>query len=327
MSEEFTNTQYNNLTYNQHVRLRTGMYVGSKEITENNIWVLNKETNKLEKQILKYSIAMYGIIDEIIVNGIDHIQRTSTIKGKNKCDTIKLNFDKDTGVISVWNNGEGIIVEKFKDQNYYIPEMIFSKEMSGSNFSSDDSKISAGMNGSGAKITNILSKEFIIETTDLKNKLHYYQKFENGNEIKNKPIITKLSKIEKLKKDPFTKITFLIDYEFFNKKGYTSDLAKILEKILYTRMSYVSVYCGSKYKIYYNEEELKPKSLYDLSKLLLDESDIIKCQLFNKNDKKLNPIDINIGIYDCQDGQESIAFINGLMVHQGTHIRDRKSVV
>jgi len=321
MAEEFTNTKYENLSYRDHVRLRTGMYVGSKETTENTLWVLNKESNELEKQVLKYSIAMYNVIDEIIVNGIDHIQRTSTIKGKNKCDTIKLNFNKDTGVISVWNNGEGIIVEKFKDQDYYIPEMIFSKEMSGSNFSSDDSKISAGMNGSGAKITNILSKEFIVETTDLKNKLNYYQKFEDGNLIKNSPIINKLTKVEKDKKNPYTQITFLLEYNLFDKNGYTSDLANVLEKILYTRMSYVSVYCGSKINIYYNDEELKTKSLYDLSKLLLDESDIIKCKLFNKNDKKLNSIDINIGIYDCQDGQESIAFINGLMVNQGTHIR------
>jgi len=321
MTEEFTNTQYQNLSYNQHVRLRTGMYVGSKDITENNIWILNKENNKLEKQILKYPIAIYGIIDEIVVNAIDHIQRTSTIKGKNKCDTIKLNFNKDTGIISVFNNGEGIIVEKFKDQDYYIPEMIFSKEMSGSNFNSESSKISAGMNGSGAKICNILSKEFIVETTDLKNKLHYYQKFENGNEIKNTPVITKLTKVDQDKKNPYTQITFLIDYKLFDKKGYNQDLANVLEKLLYTRMSYVSIYCGSKYKIYYNEEELQTKSLYDLSKLILDESDIIKCQLYNKNDKKLNPIDINIGIYDCQDGQESIALLNGLVVNQGTHIR------
>ena len=321
MSEEFTNTQYESLSYRDHCRLRTGMYVGSKETTDNTLWILNKDKNKLEKQVLKYSIAMYNIIDEIIVNGIDHIHRTANIKGKNKCDTIKLNFNKDTGIISLWNSGEGITVEKYKDQDYYIPEMIFSKEMSGSNFSSNDSKISAGMNGSGAKITNILSSEFIVETTDLKNKLHYYQKFENGNEIKNKPIITKLSKVDKNKKDPFTQITFLIDYKLFDKNGYTSDLANVLEKLLYTRMSYVSVYCGSKIKIYYNDEELQTKCLYDLSKLLLDESDIIKCQLYNKNDKKLNPIDINIGIYDCQDSQESIALLNGLMVNQGTHIR------
>ncbi len=321
MTEEFTNTKYQNLSYNQHVRLRTGMYVGSKEITENTIWIINKETKLLEKKILKYSIAMYNMIDEIIVNSIDHLHRTSNIKGKNKCDTIKLTFDKNTGIISVFNNGEGIIVEKFKDQDYYIPEMIFSKEMSGSNFNSDNSKISAGMNGSGAKITNILSKEFIVETTDLKNKLHYYQKFENGNEIKNSPIITKLSKVDKDKKNPYTQITFKIDFELFDKKGYNSELGDVLEKILYTRMSYVSVYCGSKINIYYNNEELQTKSLYDLSKLLLDESDIIKCQLYNKNDKKLNPIDINIGIYDCQDGQESIALLNGLVVNQGTHIR------
>lgn len=53
MSEEFTNTQYQNLSYNQHVRLRTGMYVGSKDITENNVWILNKEDNKLEKTSIK----------------------------------------------------------------------------------------------------------------------------------------------------------------------------------------------------------------------------------------------------------------------------------
>ena len=323
MSEEFTNTKYSNLTYNQHVRLRTGMYCGSKNPTENNIWIVNKDINKLEKKVLKYSIAQYNVIDEIIVNSIDHIHRTVNIKGKNKCDTIKLNFDKETGIISVYNNGEGIIIEKHADNDYYIPEMIFSKEMSGSNFSTDDKeKISAGMNGSGSKITNILSKSFEIETTDLKNKLHYYQKFENGNEIKNLPIITKLTKVSKDKKDPFTKVTFLLEYELFNKDGYNQEMAEVLEQLLYTRMNYVSVYCQSKYKIYYNDELIEKHSLYDLSKLLIDDEDIIKCQLYNKNDKKNNPFDINICIYDCQDGQEAISFINGLFVsNNGSHLQ------
>ena len=56
MTEEFTNTKYQNLSYNQHVRLRTGMYLGSKEITENTIWIINKETKLLEKKILKRKI-------------------------------------------------------------------------------------------------------------------------------------------------------------------------------------------------------------------------------------------------------------------------------
>jgi len=199
--------------------------------------------------------------------------------------------------------------------------MIFSKEMSGSNFSNDDAKISCGLNGEGSKISNILSKTFEIETTDLKNKLHYYQKFEDGNLIKNPPIITKLSEVDKSKKDPFTKVTFLLDYELFNKNGYNKNMADILEQLLYTRMNYVSVYCQSKYKIYYNDELIEKHSLYDLSKLLIDDEDIIKCQLYNKNDKKLNPFDINICIYDCQEGNEAIAFVNGLTVNQGTHLR------
>jgi DNA topoisomerase-2 len=318
---EFTNTKYESLSFRDHVRKRSGMYVGSLQEVENNVWILNKDTDTLVKKVLKYSIANYNIIDEIIVNSIDHIHRCVNIKGKNRCDTIKLNFDKETGIISVYNNGEGIIVEKYENNDYYIPEMIFSKPMSGSNFSENAEKISCGMNGSGGKICNILSKFFEIETTDLKNKLHYYQKFEDGNLIKNTPVITKLAKVDKDKKDPYTKVTFLVEYELFNNKGYNKELSDILEQLLYTRMNYVSIYCGNKYKIYYNDELIEKHSLYDLSKLLIDEEDIIKCQLYNKNDKKNNPIDINIGIYDCQEGNESIAFVNGLTVNQGTHLR------
>jgi len=50
MTQEFTNTKYKNLSYNQHVRLRLGMYLGSKEATENDIWILNKDEDKLEDE-------------------------------------------------------------------------------------------------------------------------------------------------------------------------------------------------------------------------------------------------------------------------------------
>jgi DNA topoisomerase-2 len=87
------------------------MYLGSKESTENEIWILNKDENKLKKEQLNYSIALYNSIDEILVNSIDHCHRTVNIKGAGKCDTIKLNFNKDTGEITVFNNGEGIPVK------------------------------------------------------------------------------------------------------------------------------------------------------------------------------------------------------------------------
>jgi DNA gyrase/topoisomerase IV subunit B len=318
MTQEFTNTKYQNLSYREHVRLRLGMYLGSKESTENEIWILNKDENKLKKEQLNYSIALYNSIDEILVNSIDHCHRTVNIKGAGKCDTIKLNFNKDTGEITVFNNGEGIPVKLVENEEYYIPEMIFCKEMSGSNFETNDTKISAGMNGSGSKITNILSEYFIIDTNDLESKLNYIQKIEGGNLTKNKPIIKKLTKSSK----PYTQIQFLLEYILFNENGFTETLSNILDKLLFTRMNYISVYLGSKYKIYYNDEEIVNKKLDDLSNLITDPEDIIKCQLYNKNDKKVNPIDINICLWDSENSQEHISFINGLYVSQGgTHIR------
>lgn len=322
MTQEFTNTKYENLSHRDHTRLRMGVLLGSKEATENNIWILNQENNTLIKESLKYSIANFNSVDEIILNVIDHSNRTKLIKGKGKCDTIKFDFNKETGEIKVFNNGEGIIIEKVENKEYYIPELIFSHERSGSNFSNADDKVSAGQNGTGAKLTNILSNYFIIETTDLKNKLNYYQKFEDGNLIKNKPIIEKLSKIDSTKKNPYTQIQFLLEYKLFYPDGFTEELSNTLDKLFYTRMNYVSIYLGTGYNVFYNGIEITNKKLEDLSKLVIDEDDIIKCKLYNKNDKKLNPIDINIGIYDCQDSQEQISFINGLVVSNGgSHIK------
>ena len=189
---DHTGTAYQSLTFREHVRLRSSMYIGSKKSTENTLWVYNKEENNFSKQTLSYPIALYNICDEIILNAIDHCLRTKNLKGKGKCNTIKLSLDKESGKIVCWNNGEGIIVEKNTDGQYII-EMLFSKEMSGSNFSNDD-KEKIGANGIGSKATNILSKEFIVETNDLKNKKLYKQLFENGNEIIHKPEISKSTK-------------------------------------------------------------------------------------------------------------------------------------
>ncbi len=109
---EHTGTKYESKTFREHVRLRSNMYIGSKKATENSLWVYNDINGKLERQQLKYPIALYNICDEIILNAIDHCIRTNKLKGKGKCDTIKLSLDKLTGSVVCYNNGEGIIAEK-----------------------------------------------------------------------------------------------------------------------------------------------------------------------------------------------------------------------
>lgn len=44
--------------------------------------------------------------------------------------------------------------------------MIFGHLLTSSNYNDDEKKITGGRNGYGAKLTNIFSSQFIIETAD-----------------------------------------------------------------------------------------------------------------------------------------------------------------
>lgn len=48
----------------------------------------------------------------------------------------------------------------------YIPELIFGELLTGSNFNDNEKKVTGGRNGFGAKLTNIYSKEFMVEAAD-----------------------------------------------------------------------------------------------------------------------------------------------------------------
>lgn len=316
---ESVDTKYENLSQREHILKRMNLYLGSKNETENLVWIFNKENNQLEKQIISYSIALINSIFESLQNTVDHCLKTKSIKGLNKCDTIKLNFNQETGEISVFNNGQGIKVERFNNTDQYIIEVIFSEYLSGSNFN-NDAEIKIGANGLGIKLLNTVSEYFIVETSDAINKMYYTQKFEKNNSIKNKPVIEKFTKVSKEQKIPHTKITFLPDYKLFNTSP--EKMNETLDKLLFTYLTYISVYLGEKYNIYYNEELITKNKLTDLSESILDKEDIITCKLANKNNKKDDFLEINIGIYDSNDGQEHLSLINGLYVSNGgTHIR------
>ncbi len=321
---EHTGTLYESLTFREHVRLRPNSYIGSKNPTENTQWVINcdYELNniKLEKQTLPYPTALYNICDEIILNAIDHCLRTKKLKGKGKCNTIKLSLDKNNGEITCFNNGEGIVAEKNSD-GQYIVEMIFTKEMSGSNFSNDEEE-KIGANGIGSKATNIMSSVFSVCTYDEKNKIHYNQTFTDGNSIINPPELKKGKKAD----IPYTQIKFIPDYEYFNYKNRNEieKIMDIMETLLMTRMYYVSTYLGKDYNVFYNEKKIDICSLEDLAKLAIGEENshnMVKCNL-KSNVSKEKSYEVIISLWDCENNTEHISFINGLYLSEGgTHIK------
>lgn len=57
-----------------------------------------------------------------------------------------------------------------KEEKMFVPELIFGELLTGSNFDDQEKKTTGGWNGFGAKLTNIYSKEFIVETANSNNK-------------------------------------------------------------------------------------------------------------------------------------------------------------
>ena len=83
-------------------------------------------------------------------------------------DTIRIDIDKEKNEIKVYNNGKGIPIIHHKDEKMYVPTMIFGHLLTSSNFNDEEEKVTGGRNGFGAKLCNVFSKKFTVETGNYK---------------------------------------------------------------------------------------------------------------------------------------------------------------
>ena len=237
----------------EHVLKNPGMYIGQITKQKNIHWIINEKNNKIERKELYFSPGLYKIYDEILVNAIDHKVRD------NSLNVIKIDIDKESNEITIYNNGKGIPVEMHKEENLYVPELIFGVLKTGSSYDDDEEKIIGGKHGLGAKLTAIFSKEFIIETIDSEKSLKYIQKFENNLSKKNKPKITKNNG------KSYTKISFIPDLEKFQTKTLNEDIYKLMKRRVYDIAA-----CSSKdISIYFNGEKIDVKTFDKYADLFL----------------------------------------------------------
>ena len=52
-----------------------------------------------------------------------------------------------------------------KTEKMFVPTMIFGHLLTSSNYDDSEKKVTGGRNGYGAKLCNIFSKKFIVETS------------------------------------------------------------------------------------------------------------------------------------------------------------------
>ena len=110
----------------------------------------------------------------------------------------------------MFNNGKGIPVEMHQDEKMYVPTMIFGHLLTSSNFDDNDQKVTGGRNGFGAKLCNVFSNKFTVETSCKEYKKEFKQTWTNNmskaNDAKIKPAAEK----------DFTRITYYPDLSKFN---------------------------------------------------------------------------------------------------------------
>ncbi|CCU80602.1 serine/threonine protein kinase domain protein [Blumeria hordei DH14] len=232
--------QYQKLTQLEHIIKRPDTYIGSVERTEQTMWVFNSETNQMEFRKVQFVPGLYKIFDEILVNAADHKQVDPNMK------QIKVIIDREKGEISVENDGRGIPVEIHKKEKVYIPEMIFGHLLTGSNYDDDEEKTTGGRNGYGAKLCNIFSTQFTLETQDSTNVKRYKQTWTDNMGKMDK------AKITTSKTSDFTRVTFTPDYKRFKMEGIDDDFEALMKRRVYDMAGTVK-----KVKVFLNGTQIK----------------------------------------------------------------------
>ncbi|KAJ2093517.1 DNA topoisomerase 2 [Coemansia sp. RSA 986] len=213
---------YQKKTPVEHVLLRPDTYIGSVEPIDEEMWVMDTNIKRMVRRKLHYTPGLYKIVDEILVNAADNKSRDPSMK------KLEVTIDKEAGIISIMNDGKGIPVEIHRDEKVYVPELIFGHLLTSSNYDDKQEKITGGRNGYGAKLCNIFSTEFIVETADTTVQKKYVQTFTANMKNIGKPKITKYG----LKKE-YTKITFKPDFAKFHMSHLDDDAVALITKRVY----------------------------------------------------------------------------------------------
>eukprot|EP00811_Abedinium_folium_P035186 NODE_7_length_4662_cov_6.859757.p1 GENE.NODE_7_length_4662_cov_6.859757~~NODE_7_length_4662_cov_6.859757.p1 ORF type:complete len:1097 (-),score=373.23 NODE_7_length_4662_cov_6.859757:1266-4556(-) len=213
---------YQKKTPLEHILLRPDTYVGSTEHQLQEMFVYDERRGEIVNRRIDYVPALFKIFDEILVNAADNMMRD-----RKSMDIVEVAIDKEDGSISVLNNGKSITVVNNKEHGIYVSELNFGHLLTGDNYEDNERKITGGRNNYGAKLTNVFSKKFIVETADKSIRKKFKQVFEENMSVKGKPRIEDYSGAE------YTRVTFWPDLPRFGMTKLDDDIVGLMMKRAY----------------------------------------------------------------------------------------------
>ena len=227
--------KYQKKTEKEHVLDNPDTYIGSVQTIDTQDFLVDNQ--QIISKSFTYVPGLYKLFDEAIVNCRDHAIRMHILCNSQSNSDSSKNFpvthihvtcNKETGEITMMNDGNGIDVAEHPEHKIWIPEMIFGHMRTSTNYNKEEKRIVGGKNGFGFKLVLIWSSYGKVETVDHKRGLKYVQEFHNNLETIGKP------KITKCKTKPYTKVTFIPDYHRLGMtSGLTTDIMSLFQKRTY----------------------------------------------------------------------------------------------
>ncbi len=215
----------------EHVLDKSGMWIGStnNNVIEYPLFVPSKNKIVLLKNIGKND-GLLKLIDEVLSNAVDEHRRKESLF---KITEIKV-IANNNGHITIIDNG-GIPVQIHKGTGLLIPELIFGHLRTSSNYDDSKEREVVGTNGLGAKLTNIFSKRFSVQTCDTKNSVNI--EWKNNMRESNKDLDTYPQTGFLIKKEDSkdlnnhgTKIEFELDLDRFDLEDLGVSTIRILQR-------------------------------------------------------------------------------------------------
>jgi DNA gyrase/topoisomerase IV subunit B len=300
----------------EHILDRSGMWIGSTSSDVVNYPLFVPSKNKITLfQNIGHNAGLLKLIDEVLSNSIDEHRRKDSLFKVTKIDVIANN----NGFIIIKDNG-GIPVQVHKATGLLIPELIFGYLRTSSNYDDSQEREVVGTNGLGAKLTNIFSKVFTVQTCD--NKKSVCIEWKNNMRESNKDLekypkgFYVKDEDQNDKENHGTRVSFQLDLERFEIDELGLHTIRILQKrcidaaaanpgLLITFESDIAE--GRL------NSEWQFNSFEEYVKLYLTDEQIPTIIKYNNKRDQIIIIPDNINF--------NIGFVNGALCCEGTHIK------
>jgi DNA topoisomerase-2 len=312
----------------EHILDAPDTYIGSIEKDATTGWTFaNESEESIVHKTYSFIPGLYKCFDEGIVNARDHFIRMKQKPGAIPVKNIEVNVDKESGMITILNDGNGIDVEKHPVHDLWIPEMIFGHLRTSTNYNKSEKKIVGGKNGFGFKLVLIYSTWGRIETVDSTRGLKYVQEFKSN--------LTEIlpPKVTKCKGKPYTKVSWIPDYARFGVSGLDEDTISLFKKRTYD----IAALTDKDVKVSWNGNLIKVKTFEQYVDLFVGSKGDVK-RIYEEGNERweycvcMSPLDeftqisfVN-GIYTAKGGKHVEYLTNQIVRKISDYIEEKKKV-